>query len=109
MREGVIYVLVCHIYNLIVYLSTSCAYSFTNWHSLQGACNTKEVKFICTLNRGISLMGMRRFYRIGENPAYVLSRCTIAVSENETPPKMQSTPHNMLHHMTAKAMYRCLL
>lgn len=56
MREGVIYVLVCRIYNLTVYLPATCAYSFTNWHSLQGACNTKEVKFICTLNRCISLM-----------------------------------------------------
>lgn len=36
------------------------------------------------------------FYRIGQIPAYMLSRCTIGQPENEKPLEVQTTPHVMM-------------
>ena len=32
------------------------------------------------------------FYRIGQIPAYMLSRCTMRLAENEKPLEVQTTP-----------------
>ena len=40
----------------------------------------------------MSLNDVRRFYRIGQIPAYMLSRCTMRLAENEKPLEVQTTP-----------------
>lgn len=41
------------------------------------------------------------FYRIGQIPAYMLSRRTISQPENENPLEVQTTPYTMMHSLSS--------
>lgn len=45
----------------------------------------------------MSLNDVRRFYRIGQIPAYMLSRCTMRLAENENLLEVQTTPRRMMY------------